>query len=157
MSLFLFTDKSPPIDTIKNLLNTHGLTDRLRQVRIDQRYPLERTGTGASFQNGLAERLHRTLADMMSTILVGSNLSSQYWSHAIQHACCIKNQLPHMSLPNHITPFEHFTNRRPDLSHLRIFGSHTTVKQPRIRLNKINTTHTTTVIFLGYTAIDCTI
>mmetsp|Transcript_21547 Transcript_21547/g.25678 ORF Transcript_21547/g.25678 Transcript_21547/m.25678 type:complete len:240 (+) Transcript_21547:2-721(+) len=59
-----------------------------------------------------------------------------------------------MSLLGHITPFERFTNRRPDLSYLRVFSSHVTVKQPRIRLNKLDTTYTTTGIFLGYTATD---
>ena len=95
MWLFLFADKSPPIDTIKNFLDTNGLKDGLRQVRTDQGgelsrstkfrktildagYTLERTGAGASFQNGIAERPHRTLADMMRTMLARSNLSSQY-------------------------------------------------------------------------------
>ena len=90
----------------------------------------------------------------MRTMLTGANLLLQYWSYAIQHACYIKNRLPHMSLPDHIIPFERFTNRRPDLSHLRIFGSHATIKQPRIRLNKLDTTHITTGIFLGFTSTN---
>ena len=56
-----------------------------------------------------------------------------------------------MSLPGHITPFQHFTNRQTELSHLRVFGSHVTVKQPRVRRNKLDTKYTTTGIFLGFT------
>ena len=50
---------------------------------------------------------------------------------------------PHMTLPGYITPFERFTNRRLDLSHLRVFGSHVTVKQLHICLSKLETIYTT--------------
>ena len=62
-----------------------------------------------------------------------------------------------MSLPGHITPFERVTNHQPDLSQLHVFGSHVTIKQPHIRLNKLDSTHITTGIFLGYTATNRTI
>ena len=65
--------------------------------------------------------------------------------------------MPHTALPGYITPYQRFTGRRPDLTHIRVFGSHVTVKQPRVRLNKLDTTHTTTGIFLGFTSTDRTI
>ena len=103
MWLFLFSDKTPPIVTTKSFLNTHSLKDRLRHIRTDQGgelikstefrqknlnagYTLERTGAGASFQNSIAERPHRTLAAMMRTMLAEANPSSKYWAHAIKHA-----------------------------------------------------------------------
>ena len=91
---------------------------------------------------------------MMRTMLSGANLSSDYWSHAIRHAVYIKNRLPHSALQGGITPFQAYTNRRPDLSHLRVFGSHVTVKQPRVRRTKLDEDHTTTGIFLGFTATN---
>ena len=90
-------------------------------------------------------------------MLSGSNLSSLYWSQAIRHTVYIKKCLPHQSLPGNITPYQKFTGRRPDLTHTCIFGSHVTVKQPRVRQNKLDTTHTTTGIFLGLTSINRTI
>ena len=120
-------------------------------------YNLETTGAGASFQNAIVKRPHRTLADMMRAMLSGTNLRYQYWSHAIHHALYVKNRLPHQLLPDKVTPYERSTSRRPDLTHLRVFGSHVTVKQPRTRHFKLNTEHTTTGTFLGLTAIDRTI
>ena len=172
--IFLFANKKPPISAVTTFLNTHGTHTGLRRIRTDQGgelakssdfracvqkagYTLESTGAGASFQSAIVERPHRTLADMMRTMLSGSNLSSKYWSHAIRHAVYVKNRLPHQSLPGKITPYERYTSRRPDLTHLRVFGSHVTVKQPRIRQSKIDTTHTTTGTFLGFTATDRTI
>jgi len=94
---------------------------------------------------------------MMKTMLTGANLLSGYWLHAIRHAVYVKNRLPHQTLPGHITPFERYTIRRPDFSHLRVVGSHVTVKQPRVRNGKLDPNHTTTCIFLGFTATDRTI
>ena len=166
--IFLFADKKPPIATVTSFLNTHGNKAGLRRVRTDQGgelaksstfrtcinkagYTLETTGAGASFQNAIAERPHRTLADMMRTMLSGANLTSDYWSHTLRHAVYIKNWLPHRSLPGHITPFQAYSSRRPDLSHIRVFGSHVTVKHPRVCRTKLDATHTTTGIFLGFT------
>ena len=125
--VFLFAGKSPPAETITKFLDAYGFKTGLRFVRTDQGgelaestlfrksisdagYVLDRTGAGVSFQNGIAARSHRTLADMMRTMLIGANLLSDYWSHAIIHAVYVKNRLPHQALPGHITPFERYTS-----------------------------------------------
>ena len=143
----MFANKKPPIDTVTTFLGNHGAKQGLRWVRTDQSgklagsanvrkciidagFTLETTGAGALFQNGIVERPHRTLANMMRTMLSGVNLDSSYWSYAIQHAVYIKNILPHNKLPGYITPFERYTGCCLDLSHIRVFGSHVTVKQP---------------------------
>ena len=89
---------------------------------------LEVTGFGASFQNYIVERSHLTLADMMRTILSGANLPRSYWSHEILHATYIKNRPPHKGLPNHLTPFDMYNGRTPDLTHLRVLGCRVTEK-----------------------------
>ena len=169
MWVFLFASKSPPIETVKTFLATHGLKHGLRRVRTDlggelarsakfremiqkSGYILEPTALGASFQNAIVERPHRTLADMMRSMLVGAGLPSDYWSYAIRHAVYIKNRLPHRHLQDYRTPFQEYTGRIPDLSHLRVFGSRVTVGRPQGRRYKLDNTATTTGIFLGYTA-----
>ena len=98
--VFLFASKSPPTDTITTFLNKHGLPSGSKWVRRDQggelakstsirkyindeKYTLEITEAGSSFQNAIAERPRHTLADMMHTMLSGSNLPSTYWSWEI--------------------------------------------------------------------------
>ena len=110
-------------------------------------YTLKITGVGASFQNRIVEWPHRTLADMLRTMLTGAHLTSDYWSHTIRHAVYIQNRLPDRFLPNYINPYQRYTNRIPDLSHVRIFGSRFTAKQPRVRCYKIDPGHTTTGMF----------
>ena len=59
--------------------------------------------------------------------------------------------MPHRSIPT--TPYEAYTAKKPDLSHLKIFGSYVTSKNPNDRTTKLahNVSHG---IFLGYTATD---
>ena len=120
---FYLQIKKPPIATVSSFLDTQGNKKGLQRVQTDQGgelawssffcacidkvgFILETTSAGASFQNAITERPHRTLADKIRTILSGANLNSDYWSHALRHAAYIKNRLPHQSLPGHITPFQ---------------------------------------------------
>ena len=149
MWIFLFPNKSPPIATVMAFLANHGIKSGIRRVRTNQGgelakniafrkciqdagYTLESTGAGASFQNSIVERPRRQLANMIRTMLSSSNLSSLYWSHDIHHAVYIKNRLPYQSLPGNITPYQQFMSRCPDLIHIRVLGSHFTVKQLRV-------------------------
>ena len=68
---------------------------------------------------------------------------------------CIKNRLSHQSLTNNITPYEAWTNQKPDLSYLKVFGSLMFVKKPSIRKSKLNTSLITKGIFLSFTLTKC--
>lgn len=114
-------------------------------------YNLQPTSPESTFQIGKVERLHQSLASMMRTMLLGSNLSSKFWSDAILHAVCVKNHLPHQSLHDNIAPHEAWTNERPDLSHLKVFGSSMHTKKPGIRKDKLNASIITKGIFLSFT------
>ncbi|KAJ3473654.1 hypothetical protein NLI96_g12893 [Meripilus lineatus] len=72
-------------------------------------------------QNGVAERLNRTLAEHMRAMLIPSGLPSSLWGEALMHAVWLKNRTATRALPN-TTPYEQSTGRKPDLSTLREFG-----------------------------------
>ena len=65
---------------------------------------------------------------MIRSILRGANLGPEYWTYSPQYSVYLCNRLPHTGLTNMITPLEHYHNQRPDLHHLRVFGSLVTVK-----------------------------
>ena len=50
--------------------------------------------------------------------------------------------------------FQTYTNKIPNLSHLKVFGSLIYVKTPQIEDDKLNTTHIATGIFLHYNTTD---
>jgi dUTP pyrophosphatase len=115
----------------------------------EEGYIPEPTASDASFQNGVAERPNRTLADMMRSLLHSAQLGPEYWSWAILHALYLKNRLPHRAISK--TPYEAYTGHRPNLKHLHIFGSPLTVRHPGRRPAKLDQ-HASQGIFLGYTA-----
>lgn len=75
-------------------------------------------------QNGVAERLNRTLFNMARCFLNDSkNLTKQLWAELIRTACYIKNRLPSSSNEHFKSSFEILFNRQPSINHLRVIGS----------------------------------
>lgn len=76
--------------------------------------------------NGVAERLNRTLAEKARTMLLASNLGKRFWNKAVVTANYIKNRSPtsaHGEQFKNKTPAEIWYKSKPDLSHIKIFGS----------------------------------
>ena len=164
--VFLSKNKSPPLKTINQFLCTYGNTDGIRVIRTDQGgelaksasfretvqladYTIETTGADNSSQNGLAERPHQTLANMVRTGLENAGLHFKFWSDALLHAVFVKNRLPHQAFNHKCTPYEKLTGTPPDLSKLRIFGSRVVCRKPGRRSPKISK-HSYSGIFLRY-------
>ena len=68
-------------------------------------------------QNGAAERLNRTLTELMRAMILEKDLPQTLWAEAINHAVYIRNRSPTRPLPG-MTPIEAWTGNKPDLSHL---------------------------------------
>lgn len=72
-------------------------------------------------QNGVAERLNRTLMDKARCMLMESGLSRKYWAEAVATAFYLKNRSPTKSIGGKI-PEEVWTGNKVELGHLRVFG-----------------------------------
>ncbi len=167
--IFLTKNKTPQVKVIKNFLQIHGAKSNTQKyVRTDlggelygshdfqkaieeAGYILQPTASDASFQNGVAERPNRTLADMIRCLLHGANLGPEYWSWALIHAVYLKNRLPHRAI--NTTPYQAYTGHKPNARKLRIFGCPVVSRLPGRRPAKLDA-HVATGIFLGYTATD---
>ena len=164
--IFLSKNKHPPLQTVKQFLRTYGLKKGVRIIRTDQGgelarstlfrnvlqdagYSIEVTGADNSSQNGIAERPHRTLANMVRTALENAALPYKYWSDALLHAAFVRNRLPHAHFQNKTTPYEKLTGMKPDLTKLRVFGSRIVTRKPGHRHPKISK-HSYSGIFLRY-------
>ncbi|KAJ3662741.1 hypothetical protein Zmor_007072 [Zophobas morio] len=73
-------------------------------------------------QNGRAERSNRTLNEMVRCQLASGNLPQGLWAEMIRNGAHIRNRIPRARLEGK-TPYELWTGRKPDLSHLRKIGS----------------------------------
>ena len=83
---------------------------------------VEVTAPYAHSQKGKAERYVRTLEDGAQVLLADSGLPASFWGDAVPTVQYIRNRAPSSSLPDGRTPFETFHGRKPDLSHLRVWG-----------------------------------
>lgn len=72
-------------------------------------------------QNGMAERLNRTLYEKAWPMLIDSGLPVSTWPEAVRYANYIRNRSPSSDDDLH-TPHERATGNRPDLRSLRKFG-----------------------------------
>ena len=140
-------NKHSPIKTVKQFLQTYGLADGVWIIQTDQdgelskstlfrkvlqdfNYSIKVTGADNSSQNGVAERPHRSLANMVRTGIENAALPYKYWSDTLLHAAFIHNRLPHSHFQNKSTLYEQLTDIKSDLSKLRIFGSWIITRKP---------------------------
>jgi len=114
-------------------------------------YVLEPTGADSLSQNGGAKIYNNTLAVKVWTLLYGSGLSAKFWSAALLHAVYLHNRLVHFATNR--TPYKGWYGCKPDVTHLKKFGSCVCVKCTGSRRCKLDC-HDFTGIFLGYTATD---
>ena len=74
-------------------------------------------------QNGVAERMNRTLVESVRSMLsgAGASLPHKFWAEAVSTAVYLQNRSPTKAVDG-MTPFETWKKKRPSVSHLRVFG-----------------------------------
>ena len=70
-------------------------------------------------QNGIAERMNRTLVESSRCMMFKAGLSTNYWGEAVLTAAFIRNR---MISRTGVTPYERWYGKRPNLRHMRVFG-----------------------------------
>ena len=73
-------------------------------------------------QNGVAERMNRTLIESARSMIAHAGLPNSYWAEAVAAAAYVRNRTPSNAIEEHMTPYERWYGRKPNVSHLRVFG-----------------------------------
>ncbi|KAH9705465.1 hypothetical protein KPL70_011882 [Citrus sinensis] len=96
-------------------------------------------------QNGLIERMNRTLIEKVRCLLIHSKLPKALWAEALNTACYLVNRSPSTAIGCK-TPMELWLGRVADYSKLRIFGceAYPHVKQGKLEARALKCR------FLGY-------
>jgi hypothetical protein len=102
-------------------------------------------------QNGSAERLNRDLQEKGRTMLEDSRLGEELWAEAMVTANYTRNRLP--SRVHRKTPCEKFFGKKPDVSHMRVFGARAYMHIPKENRKKMQSVSERGV-FVGYEP-DC--
>lgn len=69
-------------------------------------------------ENGVAERMNRTLIECARAMLNNAGLPNKFWGDTVLHAAYIINCLPTKALGQNFTPYESYTGNKPSVAHL---------------------------------------
>lgn len=130
----LRSDNGPEFVAMKEELKVQGIT-------------LELTTPYTPEQNGVSERLNRTLITTAKAMPFGAKLPLEFWGEAVMTANCLRNRSP--IGPRNVSPEEAFTGRKPKIGYLRVFGCKAyALKAPAVR-HKLEP-NSTIGVFVGY-------
>ncbi|GAB2266514.1 hypothetical protein Dimus_037897 [Dionaea muscipula] len=96
-------------------------------------------------QNGIAERMNRTLLEKVRCLLFTASLPKCLWGEALNTAAYLINRSSSTAL-NFKCPEEVWNDRLPSLNHLRIFGCAAFMHKSDGKLN----TRSVKCVFMGY-------
>ena len=91
--------------------------------KINQQF----TSANTASQNGISERLNRTLAEHAACLLHEAGLGKEFWSLAVKQIVWIRNRIYHRALRDEHTgasssPFQRLYGRQPRVSMARVWG-----------------------------------
>ncbi|KAE8876583.1 hypothetical protein PF005_g14085 [Phytophthora fragariae] len=81
-----------------------------------------------SSQNGVAERVIRTVSEMACAMLLGSKLPHYLWLDALRHATYILNRIPRPGTT--LMPHERLFAVQPELRRVPVFGQSVVIRVP---------------------------
>ena len=99
----------------------------VRQITIP--YTLE--------QNGMAERMNRTLLEYAKSMMSNAGLEKKFWAEAVNTAAHLRNRIISSSHEGH-TPYKMWFVSKHDVSHLRVFGCKAFVHIPEEKRRKLD-------------------
>ena len=98
----------------------------------------EVTNANPPQKNGVAERLNRTVLEMVQTMMFDSKLPKAYWSFAVKYAQEILNRLPTKAVSKDRTPHKLFLQKKPLVAHIQIFGCRAYMYVPDEKRSKLD-------------------
>ena len=102
-----------------------------------------------SESNGAPVRLNRTIMEIEGAIRAHSNLGPEFWEFSVGMAVYLLERRPNSNLFNNITPYEAWFQRKPTISHCRVFGCDAWYHIPK-KLRKKLSFKGKRGIFVGY-------
>ena len=134
--------------TVKKLRTDNGLefcNREFEQLCTESGIARHLTVAGTPQQNGLAERMNRTLMDKVRCLLIQSGLPKTFWAEATCTAAYLINRSPSTAIEKK-TPMEMWSGHPSDYGMLRIFGcvAYSHVKQGKLEPKAVK------CVLLGY-------
>lgn len=137
--------------TIKVLRTDNGgeyVTTQLENYLRDNGIQHQLTAAYTPEQNGVAERMNRTLVEKARCMLFDAELPKTYWAEAVNMAAYIINR-SFCAILGKTTPNEVFYKEKVNVAELKVFGSSVMVHVPKQKRRKWDA-KAEKMIFVGY-------
>jgi transposase InsO family protein len=109
----------------------------------------ENTAPYTPEQNGRAERDNKTIVQKARTMIHAKSLPLRLWAEAVNTAVYLMNRSGSSSTPEEKTPYEVWIGQKPNLKHLRVFGSTAFVHIQKQMTTKLEP-RSKKMLFVGY-------
>eukprot|EP00253_Pinus_taeda_P016747 PITA_16747 len=130
------------------LMKRKSLPGEFEQYCKDEGIFRPKTAVYTPQQNGVAERMNRTLMERARSLINNANLQKELWAEAVSTACYLVNRSPLVAIDCKI-PEEVWTGQSCDYSHLRIFGCDAYSLIPKNQRSKLDP-KSKCYVFVGY-------
>ena len=130
-----------PAEQIKAIRTDNGgeyISNEFKSYLLEHGIQHQLTVAYTPQQNGVAERMNRTLMDCVRSLLHTAKLDKKFWAEALSTAVYIRNRVISRSLPINTTPHQLWIGTPPDLSHLRVFGCKCWYVTPKTKVRKLD-------------------
>lgn len=108
------------VGTLRSDRGGEYISRSFKDFLTSQGIKCEVTAPDCPQQNGVAERMNRTLCEAARAMISHAKLPKKFWAEAINTAAYTRNRLP--TSAHDTTPYEKWHGKKADLSRLRVFG-----------------------------------
>ena len=143
------TDETIKLKVLRSDNGGEYLSNNFKQYLKDNGIHQELTVAHTLQQNGVAERMNRTLFDLVRSMLHHKSIEKRFWAEALATAVYTRNRVTSRALPDNITPHHIWHGKTPDLSHMRVFGSKCWYIVPKKKVKKLDT-RAREAVMMGY-------
>ncbi|KAL5825678.1 hypothetical protein ACOSQ3_021741 [Xanthoceras sorbifolium] len=136
---------------IKRLRSDNGgeyIDSRFREFCANSGIKMEKTVPMTPQQNGVAERMNRTLNERARSMRLHAGLPKMLWAKAVNTAAYLINRGPSVPLDGGI-PEEVWSGKEVNISHLRVFGCISYVHIDSAERSKLDA-KSNKCVFVGY-------
>ena len=137
--------------TIKIFCNDKGseyMSNEFKKFLQDNGIIVQHTVHNRPQQNGVSEHANQTLDEGITTMLAESQVSRKFWAECLTALVHILNRCDSSAVKG-ATPFEIWHKRKPDVSHLRVWGCLAYVHIQKDKRSSLGP-HMEKCIFIGY-------
>ena len=117
---------SSKIKAIRSDNGTEYINSRFEKLLKESGIEQTHTHVDTPEQNGVAERMNRTLKNVARCALIDSGLPLKFWPFAIKYAVQVRNVAPNASIQHEI-PHQRWHGREPKFNVFHPFGCHAIV------------------------------